>query len=99
METPHLQEFHADVPCEPGTQDEVAPPQPPWLLREAEEPLEPVLLHPGRSLLHGSGDEVESRTYSGHQRHAQPGTVLVHPAFLFGCAQTYPDDIRRHRLD
>src|ERR1700738_1700183 len=58
-----------------------------------------MLPHPYRSLLLHSGINIKRRANSDKNRHAKPITVGVHPFFLFGRAQTYPENIRRRGIN
>ena len=69
------QQFQRDIPGEPRAQDQVSSPEALRFLPETEKPLEPVLLHPGRSLLRSPGDEVEGRARTAPPNSLSPSEL------------------------
>src|SRR3712207_5658825 len=78
---------------------QVAPPQPPRLLREAERPLEAQALEAPRGLGDEAGVEVERGADADEDRRVEPRAHPGHPLLLLGHADADPHDLRAGRVD
>src|SRR3954469_21363132 len=78
---------------------QIAPPQPPRLLSEAEEPLEAESLHERGRLRHQPGMEVEGGADADQDRRSQARAHAGHPLLLLRDADADPDDVRAGGVD
>jgi hypothetical protein len=63
-------------------------------LKGAVKPLKAAALNPAGSLLHPAAEEVKSCSHTDHERRVEPGQRLGHERFLFGRAETHPNNVR-----
>src|SRR5918992_3121949 len=79
---------------EAGIRIEVARQQPPRLLPDPVDPLEPALLHPARRHRNAAGVEVESRAHAAHHGHLEAVAHARHPLLLLRHPDPDPQHVR-----
>src|SRR5207244_7871523 len=93
------EQFEAREENEFGATYNVALPEPTGLLQEAKHPFQAVLAHPTGRLLLPHGKKIKSGSHSDHHWHTKAVSMLVHPFFLLGCAQTDPENVEHRLID
>src|SRR4051812_9652868 len=78
---------------------QIAPPQPPRLLCEAERPLEAEPLQRVRCLAYQAGVEVERGADAHQYRRVEPRPHVRHPLLLQRHAEPHPHDVCASRVD
>ena len=82
--------------CEGGelrAANQVAMPEAPWFLGQAEQPFQAVVAHPRWGATHSAGMKVEGGADADKNRRGELVLVIKHPALLLGSAEAYPDDV------
>ena len=82
--------FQGEIPDKLGASNQVAMPQSARFRSQTEQPLQPILAHPGWRLAGSAGKEIERGPYADHNRHSQQASVFRHPGFLLGGAEPHP---------
>src|SRR5690349_14344311 len=77
----------------------VPAPKTAWLRQQAEQPFQPVALHPDRRLSLCPREEIEGSPHPDHHGRFNPVTMARHPALLLRRAETDPHDVRACRID
>src|SRR5579859_293210 len=88
-----------DAAHEHGVADEIAPPEPPWLAHQPEQPLDaqpPEELWRPRHIIR---EKVEERAHRQTHRHAQIGEMLRDPDFLRRHSQRHQQNIWLRGVD
>src|SRR5271156_4428406 len=93
------QEFRSNAEDKARSIEQIAPPQAARFLHQTKRPLEAMVLHPGRSLFGPAAVEIERRSHANHHGDAKLRSVFMHPSFLFGRAQTDPENIWIRGMD